>query len=265
MSDLHQMRGRVGRGKRKAFCYLLTPPKDALTSEARRRLEAIESFSELGSGMNIAMQDLDIRGAGNLLGAEQSGFIADLGYETYQKILAEAVKELKNEEFAEVLQAQTESDVDSDYVSECLIESDLELLFSPVYVPDSNERILLYRELDSITNEVDLRKFHDKMVDRFGKIPPAGEELIRTVAMRHRAKALGIEKIYLKGGKMSLFLVDGNNPYYESEIFGKILTHLPASDFKCTMRESDGRCVITVENIRNVETATAFIDELRSL
>lgn len=265
LSDLHQMRGRVGRGKRKAFCYLLTPPKDALTSEARRRLEAIESFSELGSGMNIAMQDLDIRGAGNLLGAEQSGFIADLGYETYQKILAEAVKELKNEEFAEVLQAQTESDVDSDYVSECLIESDLELLFSPVYVPDSNERILLYRELDSITNEVDLRKFHDKMVDRFGKIPPAGEELIRTVAMRHRAKALGIEKIYLKGGKMSLFLVDGNNPYYESEIFGKILTHLPSSDFKCTMRESDGRCVITVENIRNVETATAFIDELRSL
>lgn len=265
LSDLHQMRGRVGRGKRKAFCYLLTPPKDALTSEARRRLEAIESFSELGSGMNIAMQDLDIRGAGNLLGAEQSGFIADLGYETYQKILAEAVKELKNEEFAEVLQAQTESDAGSDYVSECLIESDLELLFSPVYVPDSNERILLYRELDSITNEVDLRKFHDKMVDRFGKIPPAGEELIRTVAMRHRAKALGIEKIYLKGGKMSLFLVDGNNPYYESEIFGKILTHLPSSDFKCTMRESDGRCVITVENIRNVETATAFIDELRSL
>ena len=262
LSDLHQMRGRVGRGKRKAFCYLLTPPKDALTSEARRRLEAIESFSELGSGMNIAMQDLDIRGAGNLLGAEQSGFIADLGYETYQKILAEAVKELKNEEFAGVLQTDEESESNNTYVSECVIDSDLELLFPPLYVPDGNERILLYRELDNITNDNDLKKFHGKMTDRFGKMPKAGEELIRTVSLRHKAKELGVEKIYLKGGKMTLFLVDGKSPYYESEIFGKIITYMPTSRFKCNMRDIDGRGIITVENIKDVETATAFIDEL---
>ena len=263
LSDLHQMRGRVGRGKRKAFCYLLTPPKDALTSEARRRLEAIESFSELGSGMNIAMQDLDIRGAGNLLGAEQSGFIADLGYETYQKILAEAVKELKTEEFTDLLQEDGDTPLAAEeYVSECLIESDLELLFPALYVPDGNERILLYRELDSITNDADLRKFHAKMVDRFGRMPRPGEELIRTVSLRHKAKNLGIEKIYLKGGKMSLFLVDGKSPYYESELFGKILSYIPTSSFKCAMRESDSRCIITAENITNVETAIAFIDEI---
>ena len=262
LSDLHQMRGRVGRGKRKAFCYLLTPPKDALTSEARRRLEAIESFSELGSGMNIAMQDLDIRGAGNLLGAEQSGFIADLGYETYQKILAEAVKELKNEEFAGVLQTDEEDGDSNNYVSECVIDSDLELLFPPLYVPDGNERILLYRELDNITNDNDLKKFHSKMTDRFGKMPKAAEELIRTVSLRHKAKELGVEKMYLKGGKMTLFLVDGKSPYYESEIFGKIITHLPVSKFRCNMRDIDGRGIITVENIKDVETATAFIDEL---
>ena len=265
LSDLHQMRGRVGRGKRKAFCYLLTPPKDALTSEARRRLEAIESFSELGSGMNIAMQDLDIRGAGNLLGAEQSGFIADLGYETYQKILAEAVKELKDDEFAGLLQENEDTTKENNYVSECLIESDLELLFPPLYVPDGNERILLYRELDSITNDADLIKFHAKMKDRFGQMPVAAEELIRTVSLRHKAKELGIEKIYLKGGRMNLFLVDGKSPYYESELFGKILAHLPVSDFKCSMRENDGRCIITVENVKNVETATAFIEELQGL
>ena len=265
LSDLHQMRGRVGRGKRKAFCYLLTPPKDALTSEARRRLEAIESFSELGSGMNIAMQDLDIRGAGNLLGAEQSGFIADLGYETYQKILAEAVKELKEEEFAGILPEDENAEKSSGYVSECLIESDLELLFPPLYVPDGNERILLYRELDSITNDDDLKKFHAKMKDRFGQMPQAAVELIRTVSLRHKAKELGIEKIYLKGGRMNLFLVDGRSPYYESELFGKILAHLPASEFKCNMRESDGRCIITVENVKNVETAAAFIEELQRL
>ena len=262
LSDLHQMRGRVGRGKRKAFCYLLTPPKDALSSESRRRLEAIESFSELGSGMNIAMQDLDIRGAGNLLGAEQSGFIADLGYETYQKILAEAVKELKNEEFADILH---DEEADKEYVSECTIESDLELLFPPLYVPNGDERVLLYRELDSITNDKDLKIFHSKMTDRFGRMPKAGEELIRTVSLRRKAKELGIEKIYLKGGRMNLFLVDGNSPYYESELFGKIIAHLPTSQFNCRMRESDGRCIITVEHVNNVETAAAFIDELQAL
>ena len=264
LSDLHQMRGRVGRGKRKAFCYMLTPPRESLNSDARRRLEAIESFSELGSGMHIAMQDLDIRGAGNLLGAEQSGFIADLGYETYQKILAEAVRELKDEEFNDILTQEDENTNELErYVKECFVESDLELLFPALYVPDSNERILLYRELDSITEERDIIAFKARMKDRFGQIPPQAEELIRMVTLRRKAQSLGVEKIYLKGGKMNLFLVDTRNErYYTSETFGRIMSYIPSSQFKCRVREGDGRCIITVENVKNVETALAFIEEI---
>ena len=265
LSDLHQMRGRVGRGKRKAFCYMLTPPRESLSTDARRRLEAIESFSELGSGMQIAMQDLDIRGAGNLLGAEQSGFIADLGYETYQKLLAEAVKELKDEEFAGMLPQDDDEQSGADtYVKECFIESDLELLFPALYVPDSNERILLYRELDSLTASHEIEAFRSKMQDRFGKIPKEGEELIRMVTLRHKAQSLGIEKIYLKGGRMNLFLVDSRNEqYYTSELFGGIMSYIPTSGFKCRVREGDGRCIITVDSVKNVETALAFIEEVQ--
>ena len=261
LSDLHQMRGRVGRGKRKAFCYMLTPPRDALNSEARRRLEAIESFNELGSGMNIAMQDLDIRGAGNLLGAEQSGFIADLGYETYQKILAEAVRELKTEEFSDILHEETNN---GSYVDDCLVESDLELFFGPLYVPDSNERILLYRELDSITSEKELIAFRNRMLDRFGKIPPEGEELIRMVSLRRKAQELGIEKIFLKGGKMSLFFIDESNKhFYESDTFGNIIAFIATTQFNCNTRNTNQRCILTVNNVKSVETALAFIDEMR--
>ena len=264
LSDLHQMRGRVGRGKRKAFCYMLTPPRENLSTDARRRLEAIESFSELGSGMNIAMQDLDIRGAGNLLGAEQSGFIADLGYETYQKVLAEAVRELKEDEFADILLQEEGETATDNYVKECFVESDLELLFPAIYVPDSNERILLYRELDSLTDAKEIEQFKAKMKDRFGKMPKEGEELIRMVSLRHQAQRLGVEKIYLKGGKMNLFLVDTRNErYYASELFGGIMGYIPTSQFKCQVRESGGRCIITVENVKNVETALAFIEEIQ--
>ncbi len=264
LSDLHQMRGRVGRGKRKAFCYMLTPPRENLSTDARRRLEAIESFSELGSGIHIAMQDLDIRGAGNLLGAEQSGFIADLGYETYQKILAEAVRELKDEEFSDILSEEEENSNSAErYVKECFVESDLELLFPATYVPDSNERILLYRELDSITEERDITAFKARMKDRFGTIPPEGEELIRMVTLRRKAQCLGVEKIYLKGGRMNLFLVDTRNErYYTSETFGHIMGYIPTSQFKCQVREGEGRCIITIENVKNVETALAFVEEI---
>ena len=264
LSDLHQMRGRVGRGKRKAFCYMLTPPRENLSTDARRRLEAIESFSELGSGMNIAMQDLDIRGAGNLLGAEQSGFIADLGYETYQKVLAEAVRELKEDEFADILLQEEGETAADNYVKECFVESDLELLFPALYVPDSNERILLYRELDSLTDAKEIEQFKAKMKDRFGKMPKEGEELIRMVSLRHQAQKLGVEKIYLKGGKMNLFLVDTRNErYYASELFGGIMSYIPTSQFKCQVREGGGRCIITVENVKNVETALTFIEEIQ--
>ena len=263
LSDLHQMRGRVGRGKRKAFCYMLTPPRESLSTDARRRLEAIESFSELGSGMHIAMQDLDIRGAGNLLGAEQSGFIADLGYETYQKLLAEAVHELKDEEFADILPQDEGDDCDM-FVKECFVESDLELLFPALYVPDSNERILLYRELDSLTESREIEAFRARMKDRFGTIPKEGEELIRMVTLRHEAQRLGVEKIYLKGGRMNLFLVDTRNErYYTSETFGAMMSYIPASQFNCKVREGDGRCIITVENVKNIETALAFIEEIQ--
>ena len=263
LSDLHQMRGRVGRGKRKAFCYMLTPPRESLSTDARRRLEAIESFSELGSGMHIAMQDLDIRGAGNLLGAEQSGFIADLGYETYQKLLAEAVQELKDEEFAGILPEEEEQTAET-YVKECFVESDLELLFPAIYVPDSNERILLYRELDSLTEPQEIEAFRSKMKDRFGKIPKEGEELIRMVTLRRKAQSLGIEKIYLKGGRMNLFLVDvKNEKFYNSDLFGAFMTYVHTSQFACKVREGEGRCIITVENVKSVETALAFIEELQ--
>ena len=263
LSDLHQMRGRVGRGKRKAFCYMLTPPRESLSTDARRRLEAIESFSELGSGMHIAMQDLDIRGAGNLLGAEQSGFIADLGFETYQKLLAEAVHELKDEEFADIL-PQDEEDNGDTFVKECFVESDLELLFPATYVPDSNERILLYRELDSLTDSREIEAFRTRMQDRFGKMPKEGEELIRMVTLRHEAQRLGVEKIYLKGGRMNLFLVDTRNErYYTSETFGAIMSYIPTSQFNCKVREGDGRCIITVENVKNIETALAFVEEIQ--
>ena len=264
LSDLHQMRGRVGRGKRKAFCYMLTPPRESLSTDARRRLEAIESFSELGSGMSIAMQDLDIRGAGNLLGAEQSGFIADLGYETYQKILAEAVQELKEDEFSDILMQEENETATDSYVKECFVESDLELLFPALYVPDSNERILLYRDLDSLTDSREIEAFRARMQDRFGAIPKEGEELIRVVSMRHKALKLGIEKIALKGGRMNLFLVDTRNErYYTSELFGSIMGYIPTSQYKCKVREGDGRCIITVENVKNVETALAFIEEIQ--
>lgn len=262
LSDLHQMRGRVGRGKRKAFCYMLTPPRDMLNSEARRRLEAIESFSELGSGMNIAMQDLDIRGAGNLLGAEQSGFIADLGYETYQKVLAEAVRELKTEEFADILNDENE-DNKAGFVNDCLVESDLELYFPPLYVPDGNERILFYRELDAITNERDLEAFCNRMKDRFGPIPPEGQGLIRMVLMRRKAQELGIEKIILKSGKMTLVFADeSNRRLYESETMGKILAFIGSTQFKCRTRPDNRRLTLIIDTVKNIDTAMTFIEEM---
>jgi len=199
LSDLHQLRGRVGRGNKKAFCYLLAPPLSTLTPEARRRLQAIENFSDLGSGIHIAMQDLDIRGAGNMLGAEQSGFIADLGYETYQKILGEAVQELKTDEFAELyaeeLKPGDEKISGQYFVDECIVESDMELLFPNEYIPSSSERMLLYRELDNMNDETEVLEFQHRLEDRFGKIPPEGMELMRIVRLRRLAKMLGVEKV----------------------------------------------------------------------
>ncbi len=263
LSELHQLRGRVGRSNRKAFCYLLAPPLHTLSQEARRRLQAIENFAELGSGIHIAMQDLDIRGAGNMLGAEQSGFIADLGYETYQKILDEAVQELKNEEFAELYKDENQIDTGEHYVLETTIESDLELLFPALYIPNDSERIAIYRELDSLEEESEMLKFTAKLEDRFGKIPPQGEELIRIVRLKRMAKKLGMEKIVLKQGKMTIFLVNNtDSPYYQSNAFDKLLAYVQQHYKKCQLQEKNNRRSVIIQAVPNVERACGILEEV---
>ena len=265
LSELHQLRGRVGRSNKKAFCYLLTPPLRELTVDARRRLQAIESFSELGSGIHIAMQDLDIRGAGNLLGAEQSGFIADLGYETYQKILREAVQELKEDEFSD-LYAETNDDEPENFSPDCQIESDLELLFPNDYIPGASERISLYQELDNMEKESDIQAFAERLRDRFGRIPHEGEELIRVVSLRRMAKQLGMEKVVLKQGKMILhFISDEPTRYFQSPAFGKILAYLQKYPRRCQLREIKGKRSMVVGQVDTVKCGMEILQEILNL
>lgn len=269
LSDLHQLRGRVGRSNRKAFCYLLSPPLSSLSQEARRRLQAIENFSELGSGIHIAMQDLDIRGAGNMLGAEQSGFIADLGYETYQKILEEAVEELKTDEFADLYNDAADNgkrDSGEQYVRETYIESDLELMFPPTYIPSDSERISLYRELDNMEEERDILAFTERLKDRFGKVPQQGKELIRIVRLRRMAKRLGMEKVVLKKGHMSVFLIaNPDSPYYQSEAFDKLLAFVQKYPRACQLRENNGKRSIMIKEVPTVEAACGYMEEIQKL
>lgn len=270
LSDLHQMRGRVGRSNKKAFCYLLAPPLTSLTPEAKRRLQAIENFSDLGSGIHIAMQDLDIRGAGNMLGAEQSGFIADLGYETYQKILAEAVKELKNEEFADLyaeeIKAGEEKISGEEFVDECTVESDLELLFPNEYIPSSSERMLLYRELDKLELDKEVEDFKARLIDRFGKIPPETEELTRIVPLRRLAKRMGIEKVILKADRMTLYFVSNlESPYYQSKAFGKVIEYMAKYPRNCNLREQNGKRSMVMKEIHDVASAVSVLLEMVSL
>lgn len=272
LSDLHQMRGRVGRSNKKAFCYLLAPPLSSLTQEARRRLQAIENFSDLGSGIHIAMQDLDIRGAGNMLGAEQSGFIADLGYETYQKILTEAVRELKTDEFADLL-LQEQQGVDGSgqisgeqFVEECQVESDLELLLPADYVTGSSERMLLYRELDGLTLDKEVSDFRSRLEDRFGPVPSVTEELLRIVPLRRMAARLGVEKVFLKGGRMTLFFVSNpDSPYYQSQAFGKIIAFMMQYTRRCDLREQNNKRSMLVKDISTVEEAVAVLQEILTM
>ena len=266
LSDLHQMRGRVGRSNKKAFCYLLAPPLPSLTPEARRRLQAIENFSDLGSGIHIAMQDLDIRGAGNMLGAEQSGFIADLGYETYQKILTEAVRELKTDEFAELYADEVMSDgkiSGEQFVDECMVESDLELLLPANYVTGSSERMLLYRELDSLNLDKEVVAFRGRLEDRFGPIPPETEELLRIVPLKRLAARLGAEKVFLKAGRMTLFFVSNpDSPFFQSTAFGKVIAYMMAYTRRCELREPNGKRSMVIKSVENVETAVSVLQEM---
>ena len=262
LSDLHQMRGRVGRGNRKAFCYLLAPPLADLNPESRRRLEALENFSDLGSGINIAMQDLDIRGAGNLLGAEQSGFIADLGYETYQKILNQAVTELKNDEFADLYSEEAaagEAGGDA-FVDDCALESDIEMYFPDRYVPSDSERMLLYRELDSLKGDDELERFRARMVDRFGPVPQVGEELMRVVPLRRLGKSLGCEKVMLKQGRMTLFFVSNpQSAYYRSKTFDRVLEYIATNPRRCNLREQNGKRSMVVTGVNTVEEGVGVL------
>ena len=264
LSDLHQMRGRVGRGNRKAFCYLLAPPLADLPQESRRRLEALEQFSDLGSGIHIAMQDLDIRGAGNLLGAEQSGFIADLGYETYVKILQQAVVEIRNEE------VPPETGVDpltggkgrggEDFVTDCSLESDLEMYFPDQYVPSDSERMLLYRELDGLQTDEQLQAYRTRLIDRFGKVPHVGEELMQVVPLRRMGKSLGCEKVVLKQNRMIMFFVSSAaSPFYQSEAFDRILQFVAQNPRRCQFREVNGKRSMMISDISTVEAAVQLL------
>lgn len=266
LSDLHQLRGRVGRSNRKAYCYLMAPELSLLTVEARRRLQALETFSELGSGFNIAMQDLDIRGAGNMLGAEQSGFIADLGYETYQKILNEAMHELKDEEFSELYAEEIAQENSSTaYVNDCQIDTDMELLFDQEYIENVSERIALYRELDNIDNESDLKAFEQRLVDRFGKIPDKGLRLLQVVRLRWVAIQYGIEKLVLKSDKMIAYLVSNQqSAYYHSPIFGAILKYMTNHPRQCQLREQNARRSVVFSEVKSIEKALVILGEIKA-
>ena len=269
LSDLHQMRGRVGRSNKKAFCYLIAPPKSALTTEARRRLEALETFSDLGSGFNLAMQDLDIRGAGNLLGSEQSGFMEDLGYETYQKILSQAVTELKNEEFSDLYQEEMkegEQLTGDDFVDDCAVDSDLEMYFPDSYVPGSAERMLLYRELDHLDRDEEVEAFRQRMIDRFGPIPQEGDELIHVVGLRRVGKLLGCEKILLKGGAMQLqFVSNVDSPFYRSKMFSRVIAYATSHIQDCALKEKNNKRILRISHVKSVEQARSLLDMISGI
>ena len=271
LADLHQLRGRVGRSNRKAYCYLVAPPKELLTEDARRRLEALSTFAELGAGFNLAMQDLDIRGAGNMLGAEQSGFIADLGYETYQRILNEAVEELR-EEFAENDNGEGTNgrmENEHDWCNDAQLETDLQVSFPTDYIQNISERITLYRELDSLRSEEQLLDFRKRLIDRFGTLPEQAEELLSVVRLRWVCCRLGIEKILLKGERMTLYFVTHKDAYWQSDAFGKIIQYVQMRPERCTLVEErdkkgylTGRRYMTITNVKTVAGAINLLSKI---
>jgi transcription-repair coupling factor (superfamily II helicase) len=252
LSDLHQMRGRVGRSNKKAFCYLLTPQLSLLTTDARKRLSALEEFTDLGDGFKVAMRDLDIRGAGNLLGAEQSGFINDLGYELYHKILDEAVQELKETEFKELFETKL-SDITEKLRIDCQIETDLSLLIPTEYVTSISERLSLYTKLDDIKDETELEEFQKTIRDRFGPIPSEVEDMVKIVRIRWSAESLGIEKIIFKNNNLKFSFVSGENEkYYKSDVFGKIIEYVRVNPRKCILKETKGKLVLSFDRIISI-------------
>jgi len=265
LSDLHQLRGRVGRSNKKAFCYLLAPPSQNLTREARQRLRAIEEFSALGSGFSIAMQDLDIRGAGNLLGREQSGFIADIGFETYHKILDEAVQELRETEFRDVFSNQeAENSSGHMYINDCQVDTDLELLIPEEYIPGNTERIRLYRILDNTMDEESLKKFEANLVDRFGPLPQQTRELLNVVRLRRLAIMLGFEKIVIRNETMIIYFVSNQmSPYYQSTVFSAML-NIIQNQKKMKMKEHKNKLTLSHQNVDSTEKALGILENFTS-
>ncbi len=260
LSDLHQLRGRVGRSNKRAFCYLLAPPLGSLTQEARKRLKALEEHSDLGSGFNIAMRDLDIRGAGNLLGGEQSGFITDIGYEMYQKILDEAIQELKEAEFAGLYEEENKTQKP---VAECQIETDLEILIPDYYITNITERLSLYKDLDNMDTESDLDKFSVALIDRFGTMPQQVIDLIDSIRLRWLAREIGFVKLYLRNNRMSgYFTGTQNSPYFQSEAFGKVLAFVQTNPKACVMKPVKESLTLRFEHVSSVKKAIGWLDAI---
>ena len=276
LADLHQLRGRVGRSNRKAYCYLITPDRELITSDARRRLEALSTFAELGAGFNLAMQDLDIRGAGNLLGAEQSGFIADLGYETYQRILNEAVEELQEEaeslrrrEGEEAIRRESRVESGKQWCSDSQLETDLSIHFPPLYIENISERITLYRELDNLHSEQQLLDYRKKLIDRFGPLPEEADELLSVVKLRWLCCQLGIEKVFLKQEQLTIFFVQRKEAYWQSEAFGKIIQFIMERPQRCSIQEEfdkkghkTGRRYATIKDVRTIGGAIHLLSKV---
>jgi transcription-repair coupling factor (superfamily II helicase) len=261
LSDLHQMRGRVGRSNKKAYCYLLTPPASLLTSDSRKRLSALEEFSDLGDGFKVAMRDLDIRGAGNLLGAEQSGFITDLGFDTYHKILDDAIQELKETDFKELFAAEL-AEKAKIIVQDCVIETDLEILIPDTYVNNVTERLQLYSRLDNIKDEEQLGKFSTELKDRFGPLPGSVEELINTVRLRWLGEQLGFEKLSLKAERLRAYFVSNKDAYFSSDVFGTILNFIKNHPRQCKIKDSAGKAMLVVESIKTVDAAIELLGKM---
>jgi transcription-repair coupling factor (superfamily II helicase) len=262
LSDLHQMRGRVGRSNKKAFCYLLTPPASLLTSDSRKRLSALEEFSELGDGFKVAMRDLDIRGAGNLLGAEQTGFINDLGFDTYHKILDDAIQEVKETDFKELFAVELAEKAKL-IVQDCIIETDLEILIPETFVNSTSERLQLYSRLDNIKDEEQLQKFTNEVKDRFGILPASVEELINSVRLRWLGEQLGFEKLSLKNDRLRAFFISTKDDYFNSDTFGRILSFVQKHSRQCKVKDSGGKAMLAIEDIKSVDSAIELLSQMR--
>ena len=262
LSDLHQLRGRVGRSNKKAFCYLLAPPMSTLTADSRKRLTTLEQYSDLGSGFQIAMRDLDIRGAGNMLGGEQSGFIAEIGFEMYQKILDEAIRELKRKDFKELFSEEIAQQ--DDFVKDCTIDTDLEILIPDNYVESITERLSLYSRLDSCENEKELNEFHTEMIDRFGPMPPQVEDLFTTVRCRTTAVELGFEKLLLRDNTLRCFFVSNpDSPYFQSNTFTGILKFIQTQTNKARLKQVGKNGILIVEQLKSMHDLWDFISRMR--